>query len=93
MATISSQRVFPTGDGANIVATVVTLTAASDSVTLPRMSAASNMVVQLIRPGDSTCTVSQSTASVVNLTGNVGQSILLISHSDDPIPSPTGDGA
>lgn len=97
MSTIVSQRVLPI-KGGNLVATLVTLTAASDSVTLPRMRGTSNQVVQLIRPGDSSVTVSQSGVSgeehtVVNLTGTVGNQVLLVSNHGDPIPNPTGAGA
>lgn len=92
MSSIVSQEVLFIGDS-NLVATVVKLTANSDSVTLPRMLSTSNNVVQLRRPGDSSVTVSQTSATAVTLTGTSGNEILLISHSDDPIPNPTGDGA
>lgn len=72
----------------NLVATVVKLTAASDSVVLPRMRDSSNCVVQLRRPGDVLVTVSQSDFTTVTLTGTVGSEILLISLSDDPITNP-----
>jgi hypothetical protein len=72
----------------NIVSTVVKLTAAADTVELPRMRADSNSVVQLRRPGDLVVTVSQSDFTTVTLTGNVGQEVLLVSLSDDPIANP-----
>lgn len=97
MSTITHSS-FHAIPGGNLVVTVLTLTANSDSVTLPRMTGTSNKVAQLLRPGDSAVTVSQSAVAgeehtVVNLTGVLGQSILLVSHSDDPIPNPTGQGA
>ena len=73
-----------------IVITVVSLTSASDTVELPRMSAASGpAVAQVHRPSDPTVTVSQTDIDTVALTGTVGNEILLVSHSKDPIPSPT----
>jgi len=72
----------------NIVSTVVKLTAAADTVTLPRMRASSNSVVQLRRPGDSAVTVSQTNFTAVALTGSVNQEVLLVSLSDDPIVNP-----
>lgn len=72
----------------NIVSTVVKLTAASDTVTLPRMRQSSNCVVQLRRPSDPTVTVSQTNSTSVSLTGSVGAEILLVSLSDDPLVNP-----
>ena len=92
MSTITAQKVLPIL-GANLVATFITLTANSDSVTLPRMRSTSGQVVQLVRPGDSAATVTQTSATAVTLTGTSGQSIMLISNHDDPIPNPVGDGA
>jgi len=92
MATINSQRVLPIS-GANLVVTIVRLTAASDSVSLPRMSSTSGKVAQLLRIGGSAVTVSQTSVTAVTLTGTEGQEILLVSHHKDPIPAPTGDGA
>lgn len=92
MSTITAQRVLPI-TAANLVATFVTLTATSDSVTLPRMRSTSSQVVQLVRPGDTAITVTQTSATAVTLVGTIGQSILLISNHDDPIPNPVGDGA
>jgi len=92
MSTITAQKVLPISAG-NLVATFVTLTANSDSVTLPRMRSTSGQVVQLVRPGDTTITITQSSATAVTLVGTSGQSVLLISNHDDPIPNPAGDGA
>lgn len=89
MASIISQHLLPvTGLGANLVSTLVKLTAVSDSVTLPRMRQSANSVVQLRRPGDASVTVSQSDFTAVTLTGNVGDQALLVSFHDDPIVSP-----
>jgi hypothetical protein len=87
MSVIVQQNVHPFTPY-NLVASVVKLTAASDTVVLPRMRASSNSVVQLRRPGDSLVTVSQTDFTTVSLTGTVGQEILLISISDDPITNP-----
>ena len=92
MATILSQKVQPIG-GQNVVATLVELTANSDSVTLPRMAATSNTVAQLVRPNDTAATVSQSDVTTVSITGVSGNQVLLVSLHDDPIPNPTGAGA
>ena len=90
MASIVTQQVLPvTAIAANLVATKIKLTSAADSVTLPRMRQSTNSVVQLRRPGDATVTVSQSSFTNVNLTGSVGDEILLVSFHDDPIPNPT----
>ena len=94
MAIVVSQDIHTlVGLGANLVATVVKLTSTSDSVALPRMKGTSNRVVQLRRPGDSAVTVTQSDATTVSLAGSVGNEVLLVSFSDDPIPNPVGDGA
>jgi len=92
MSTIISQRLLPITN-ANLVATVVKLTANSDSVTLPRMSSTANKVAQLRRVGDPAVTVTQSSATAVTLAGVQGDEILLVSLHQTPIPGPTGDGA
>lgn len=71
-----------------MVATVVRLTAASDSVELPNMTASSNCVVQLRRPKDPLVTVSQSDIDTVSVTGIIGDEILLVSLHPDPPPEP-----
>ena len=93
-AFISTQVTYQLpGLGRTLVVTTVKLNLTTDTVTLPRMAATTNSVVQLRRPGDTSVTVSQTSASVVTLTGSIGQSALLVSIHDDPIPSPVGDGA
>lgn len=65
--------------------TVVKLVTASDTVELPNMSAATNSVVQLRRPGDPSVTVSQSDVNTASLTGNAGDEVLIISMHGDPV--------
>lgn len=79
----------------NVVTSIVVVEKGSDSVTLPRMAKTSGCVAQLSRPGDSSVTVSQSTATVVNLTNNNADrvTVMLVSLSNDPVPNPVGDGA
>jgi len=84
--------VLPIKD-ANLVATIVKLTANSDTVTLPRMSSTANKVAQLRRIGDPAVTVTQSSITAVTLAGVEGDEILLVSLHKTPIPAPTGDGA
>ena len=93
MSIILSQQPLDFGDRI-YMATVIKLTAASDSVTLPRMLSTSGNVVQVRRPGEKVFTaVTQSNATTVTVTGSVGQESMLISEHDNPIPNPTGDGA
>jgi len=72
----------------SVAATVVKLTAVSDSVELPSMAASSNCVVQLRRPGDPKVVVSQTDLNTVGVTGKIGDEILLVSLHTDPVPEP-----
>lgn len=86
MSNFISQTVHTVRRGSSsIVATVVKLTSASDTVELPQMAAATNSAVQLRRPGDSSITVSQSDINDVTLTGNIGDEVLIVSLHGDPI--------
>jgi len=92
MATINHQRVCPI-PSANLVITVLTLTAASDSVDLPWMKASSNAAVQLLRPSDSAITIAHDGTNPRNrltLTGTSGQEVLIVSFHDDPLPNNVG---
>jgi hypothetical protein len=89
MSTILAQSVTRLNKpNSHVVLTVVKLTAASDSVDLPRMSSTTGAVAQIRRVGDPAVTVSQSDIDTVSLTGTVGDEILLVSHSNSPIPNP-----
>jgi len=68
----------------SVTATVVILTAASDTLEVARMQAASNCCIQLRRPGDSEVTLSQTDIDTVAFTGTVGQEVLIITLHDDP---------
>jgi hypothetical protein len=68
----------------SVTATVVQLTAASDTLEVARMQAESNCVIQLRRPGDPEVTVSQTDIDTVALTGSVGQEVLIVTLHDDP---------
>jgi hypothetical protein len=92
MSNIVSQHMFPTGTS-NVVATVVKLVTASDTVNLPRMLSTSGEVSQIRRSGDPKITISQTDAVAVVLTGNPGAEVLLVSLSGSPIPTPDGAGA
>jgi hypothetical protein len=94
MSNIVSQQVL-SAVTSNVVATVVKLVTASDTVTLPRMLADAGKVVQVRRSGDPKIVIAQNVndLSLVNLTGRVGDEILLLSHSDAPVPTPDGAGA
>lgn len=87
MSIILSQKVLPIKNG-NIVATEVKLTAASDTVDVPRMSSATGGAAQVRRPGDPAVTVTISDIDTVALTGSVDDEILVLSHSYSPIPTP-----
>lgn len=88
MSQFVSQKLHSVRRGqSSVVASVVRLTAASDTVTLPSMKASSNCVVQLRRPNDPLVTVSQSNSTSVSLTGEVGDEVLLVSFHHDPIPT------
>jgi hypothetical protein len=89
MATILNQQTNRLHSGGVVVTTIVVLTADSDSVELPRMSAASGpSVAQVVRAADPVVTVTQTDIDTAGLVGTVGNEILLVSHSRDPIPSP-----
>lgn len=89
MAQIVSQQIQTVRRGSSsVAATVVRLTARSDSVEVPNLSANSNTAVQLRRPKDPLVTVSITDLDTVALTGQVGQEILLITLHNDPIPRP-----
>ena len=79
----------------NICTSVVIAENGTDTVTLPRMSSTSGCVAQVQRPGDSTVTVTQSSATLVTLTNATGArvAVVLVSIHDCPIPNPVGDGA
>jgi hypothetical protein len=90
MAIFVSQSDMATRRGAHaVVATVVKLEGSgSESFDLPNMTAASNAVVQLRRPGDTAVTVSQSDTNTVAISGgSAGQEVLLISSHNDPVVS------
>ena len=74
--------------GSSVAATVVVLTAGSDSVEVPTLAANANTAIQLRRPKDPLVTVSITDIDTVALTGNIGDEILLITLHDDPIPEP-----
>jgi hypothetical protein len=89
MATILNQQTNRLHTGGVVVTTVVALTADSDSVELPRMSAASGpAVAQVVRGGDPVVTVTQTDIDTAGLVGTEGNVILIVSHSRDPIPTP-----
>ena len=90
MSNFISQHVF-NAKGLNLVATVVKLVVRSDTVELPRMSSTAGKVAQVRRSGDPKIVISQTDADTVTLTGNVGDEVLLLSLSDEPIPNPHGD--
>ncbi len=72
----------------NVVSTIVELTVPSDSVEVPRQSSDASgtaSAAQLVRPGDPVVTVSKTDNNSVALTGNVGDKMLLVTHSYDPI--------
>ena len=87
MSLILSQNILSEGNQ-SIGVTEVRLTARSDTVTLPRMTAASGKVIQLRRSGDPTVTVSQTNSTAVALTGNTGDTVLLFSQHAAFIPAP-----
>lgn len=95
-ATIITQSYYSikAGLNANLMVTLCSMNAATDTISLPRMSGTSGKVAQLLRPGDSAVTVTQGSATDVTLSNGVlGRLVLLVSFHDDPIPSPKGDGA
>ena len=72
----------------NVVATLVELTVASDTVEVPRQSSDASgtaSAAQLVRPGDNAVTVSKTDVNTVALTGTIGDRVLLVTHSADPI--------
>ena len=88
MSIILSQKVLPIKNG-NIVATEVKLTAASDTVDVPRMSSATAAAAQVRRPSDPAVTVAVSDIDTLTLTGSVNDEILVVTHSYSPIPTPS----
>lgn len=97
MAQIISQHVHKIPNG-NLVSTIVKLTAATDSFTLPQSSDVNGTapVVQVTRPGDSAVTLSSSHAAsggryyhAVIIVGTVGQEALIVSHHNDPLTEAT----
>lgn len=75
---------------ATVVSTVVRMSAATASFSLPNMLAASNSVVQLRRPGDAAVTVTQDDINSVTITGSAaGTEVLLVSLSNDPVVEST----
>ena len=68
----------------SVTATVVQLTAVSDSFEVARMQATSNCAIQLRRPLDREVALTQSDIDTVGLVGSVGQEVLIITLHDDP---------
>ncbi len=85
MAIVKSQQSQTVKRGqSSVTVTVAVLVAASDTLEVARMQAASNCVVQLRRPGDPEVTVSQTDIDTVALTGSPGQEVLIVTLHDDP---------
>lgn len=80
MANVKSQRFLDgPGDSFMVGLTVLTLTAASDTLTVPDLadSTAGVSCKQLERSGDPTVTVSNSNVNTVTLTGAIDDEIVL----------------
>ena len=81
-----SQEVCPIRGG-NLVATLVQLVSASDTVDVPSMISNATVAscVQLRRVGDAAATVTQTDYNTVTIVGTAGNMCMIISLSDRPI--------
>ena len=94
MAIIIGQEVNKSAGGGFVVSTEVLLEGpGSENVDVPRMSvdaSGTTSIAQLIRPGDTSITVSKTDKDTVALSaGSAGLKVLLVSHSANPIGNPS----
>ena len=93
MAIITGQEVSKAAGGGFIVTTAVLLEGpGSENVDVPRMSVDASgtaTVAQVLRPGDTAITVTKTDKDTVALSaGSAGLSVLIVSHSANPIGNP-----